>query len=311
METFQFRAMNSGIVFLAEGDPLRIADGFNEAWQFIQASESRFSRFLHDSELSELNRSAGRPFRISPELFSVIALSQQFFHQTNGLFDPSVLADLRRIGYDISMDLLRYHQISPVAEPALAGKKLSFSLVELDEARSTVLLPAGMELDLGGIAKGWIAEQAALILLGFCSACAVNAGGDMYLAGFPAGEEKWLVDLEHPLQPELTLATFKVGPGAVATSTVTKRVWKQGDELRHHLIDPRTGEPVVTDWLSVTVIAPHAYQAEVYAKSLLIAGPHEFEEILGKCGSQLTYLAVDRYGNILGTQVNLEAMHVN
>ena len=142
-----------------------------------------------------------------------------------------------------------------------------------------ILLPPGMALDLGGIAKGWIAEQAALILSDFSSACAVNAGGDMFLIGFPDGEDHWSVALEDPLQPEIHLTTLKVDPGAVATSSVTKRTWKQGEKQRHHLIDPRTGEPAVTDWLSMTVIAAHAYEAEVFAKALLIGGPKECEDI--------------------------------
>ncbi len=65
----------------------------------------------------------------------------------------------------------------------------------------------------------------------------------MFLVGLPEGEAQWPVAIEDPLQPEINLTTIKVDPGAVATSAVTKRVWKQGEKQRHHLIDPRTGEP--------------------------------------------------------------------
>lgn len=174
-----------------------------------------------------------------------------------------------------------------------------------------ILLPPGMALDLGGIAKGWIAEQAALILSEFSSACAVNAGGDMFLVGHPDGEDQWPVAIEDPLQPENDLTTLRVDPGAVATSTVTKRVWKQEEKQRHHLIDPRTGEPAVTDWLSVTVIAPHTYEAEVFAKALLIGGPQESEEIARKCGTQFSYLAVDHDRKIWGPQKSLEYINVH
>jgi len=310
METFHFRAMNTDILLAAQGTPARIAEGFEEAQQFIQASEGRFSRFSEESELSGLNRSAGRPFQASPDLFSVLALAQRFFHQTRGLFDPSILPDLRRVGYDRSMDLLRQQSAVPLFESLLAGEHPSFSEMELDETRGMILLPPGMALDLGGIAKGWIAEQTALILSEFSSACAVNAGGDMFLVGLPDGEEQWPVAIEDPLQPEITLTTLKVDPGAVATSAVTKRVWKQGKKQRHHLIDPRTGEPAVTDWLSVTVIAPHAYEAEVFAKALLIGGPQESEEIARKCGARFSYLAIDHDRKIWGPQKSLESCSV-
>jgi thiamine biosynthesis lipoprotein len=159
-----------------------------------------------------------------------------------------------------------------------------------------------MSIDLGGIAKGWIAEQAALILADFSSASAVNAGGDMFLIGLPNGEEQWSVELEDPLKPERTLMTIKVNPGAVATSSVTKRTWKQGGIARHHLIDPRTGEPAITDWLSMTVIAAHACEAEVFAKALFLGGPVECEDIARASGIQFSYLAVDRNLKIWGTQ---------
>lgn len=306
METFRFRAMNTDILLLAQGTPSRIAEGFEEAQQFIQASEGRFSRFSAQSELSELNRSAGLQFQASPDLFSVVALAQRYFHQTRGLFDPSILPDLRRAGYDRSMDLLRQQSTVPLFESLLAGERSSFSEMELDETRGTILLPPGMALDLGGIAKGWIAEQAALLLSEFSSACAVNAGGDMFMVGLPDGEDQWPVAIEDPLQPELDLATIRVDPGAVATSAVTKRVWKQGEKQRHHLIDPRTGEPALTDWLSVTAIAPHAYEAEVFAKALLIGGSLESEEIARKCSPRFSWLAVDHYRKIWGTQNSLE-----
>ena len=311
METFHFYAMNTDILLAAQGSPARLAEGFEVAQQFIEASESRFTRFSGQSELSELNRSAGKPFQASPDLFSVLALAQRFFHQTRGLFDPSILPDLRRIGYDRSMDLLRQQPAVPLFESLMAGERPSFSEMDLDEVRSMVLLPPGMTLDLGGIAKGWIAEQAAGLLSEFSSACAVNAGGDMFLVGLPDGEEQWPVAIEDPLQPELDLTIIKVDSGAVATSAVTKRVWKQGEKQRHHLIDPRTGEPAVTDWLSVTVIASHAYEAEVFAKALLIGGSQESEEIARNSGTHFSYLAVDQNREIWGKQNNLEYSYVH
>ncbi len=310
METFGFRAMNTDILLAAQGTPARVAEGFEEAQRFIQASESRFTRFSEQSELSALNRSAGSPFQASPDFFSVVALAQHFFHQTRGLFDPSILPDLQRVGYDRSMDLVRLQGAAPLFESLLAGDRPSFSQVDLDETRGMILLPPGMSLDLGGIAKGWIAEQAAIILSDFSSVCAVNAGGDMFLVGLPEGQDKWPVAIEDPLQPEIDITTIRVDPGAVATSSVAKRVWKQGERSRHHLIDPRTGEPAQTAWLSVTVVAPHAWEAEVFAKALLIGGPPESDEMVRRFGTQFSFLAVDRDRRIWGSQPTMENSYV-
>jgi thiamine biosynthesis lipoprotein len=310
MENIRLRAMNTDILMAAEGKADDLAAGFESAWLFIQAAERRFTRFSEYSELSELNRSAGKPFRASPDLFSVVALARRFFHVTRGLFDPSILPDLKRAGYNRSMDVLHQQTPAPLFESLVAGERLSFSEVDLDESDQTILLPPGMALDLGGIAKGWIAEQAAGILSRYTTACVVDAGGDMFMVGLPDGLEGWPVELEDPLQPEAVLTSLRVNPGAIATSTVTKRVWKQAGKDRHHIIDPRTGEPVSSDWISVTVIASHTYEAEVFAKALLIAGPQEAEEIVRHSGIPLTYMAIDRNKKIWGNQERLEAAYV-
>ena len=311
METFPFRAMNTDILLAGQGASDRLAEGFERTREFIQAGERRFTRFSEESELSEMNRSAGTWFKASPDLFKVMTLAWRYFHQTRGLFDPSILPDLQRVGYSLSMDLLREQGATPLFESMMAHRRRSFSEIELDEARQRIFLPDGMSIDLGGIAKGWIAEQAAGILSGFTSACVVNAGGDMFLVGLPEGETQWEVALEDPLQPDQNLSTLRVQPGAVATSAVTKRIWDQNGKPRHHLIDPRTGEPAVTDWLSVTIIAAHAYEAEVFAKALLIAGPQESETIARTSGTRFSYLAVDRYRKIWGTQESLDYIYAN
>jgi thiamine biosynthesis lipoprotein len=306
METIRLRAMNTDILLAAEGQADQLAAGFEQAQQFIRAGEKRFTRFSEDSELSALNRSAGKRFQASPDLFSVIALSRRFFHLTRGLFDPSILPDLKRAGYTVSMEVLRQQGPSPLFEALLASGHASFSEMDLEESDHTILLPPGMELDLGGIAKGWIAEQAANLLSGYATACAVDAGGDMFLVGLPDGLQQWPVALEDPLQPDAILTTLQVEPGAIATSTTTKRAWKQAGKDRHHIIDPRTGEPAISDWISVTVIAPHAYEAEVFAKALLIAGPQEAEGIVRRSGIKFTYLAVDQEKQIWGNQKSFE-----
>jgi FAD:protein FMN transferase len=303
--------MNTDILLAAEGQADRLVEGFEVAQEFIRAGEKRFTRFSEESELSALNRSAGRIFQSSPDMFAVVALAQRFFHLTRGLFDPSILPELKRAGYDRSMELVLEQGPAPLFESLLVEDHPSFSEIDLDEIQQTILLPPGMAIDLGGIAKGWIAEQAANLLSKYANACAIDAGGDMFLVGLPTGLEQWPVELEDPLQPEATLTALNVAPGAIATSTVIKRAWKQAGKDRHHIIDPRTGEPAVSDWISVTAIAPHASEAEVFAKALLIAGPHEAEQIIRNSGIPLTYLAVDQMKKIWGNTEILENLYVN
>jgi FAD:protein FMN transferase len=310
MEVETFRAMNSDIVLVAESDAARAEAGFAAARNFIEASERRFTRFSEQSELSSLNRSAGHWFQASPDFFDVMKEALFYFHKTNGLFDPSILPSLRQAGYVQSMDVIRRVGAAPQAASQLPASSSAFDAIELNEADASIRLPADMQIDLGGIAKGWIAERAARLLNQYASACAVSAGGDMFLIGYPEGQNFWEVGLEDPRDPQTDIAVLDLQEGAVATSSVVKRAWKQGDISRHHLIDPRTGEPANTSWLSVTVLAPRAAAAETFAKAFLIADEAE-TKWLGEQNSELTVLAVDKDGNLVNLVQPREGLHVS
>jgi thiamine biosynthesis lipoprotein len=297
MQTLSFRAMNTSILLAAEGQGWAKA-GLQAARLFIHASERRFSRFLPNSELSHLNRSAGEWVTVSADMLELLQLSIAFHEQTGGLFDPSILPDLKRIGYDRSLDEVHARRGDSIP----ASRVFRPALVELnfDLPRRRVRLPRGMEIDLGGLAKGWIAGKAAGLLGNFTEAGAVNAGGDMLFFGQCPDAKDWAVSLENPRDPSRTLSVLNVSSGAVATSSVAKRAWTQNGQARHHLIDPRTGESAQTDWLSVTVTAPSLLVAEVYAKVLLIAGSSRTEELLAH-RPDVEYLVVDEHENFYGS----------
>ena len=308
MQYYSFRAMNTEIDLAAEGAPRHLSAGFEQARAYIEASEQRFTRFSDSSELARLNLSTGSWFRASDELFDILQLARSFYAETRGLFNPAILTALESAGYDRSMDEIRSNRS---VQPENSGSFLvpNFSAMQLDKNSRRVFLPPGMRLDLGGIAKGWIAECAARILERYAQACAVNAGGDLFIRGLPSGSPAWHVGLEDPFHPDRNKVILNVGPGAVATSSVLKRRWKQGEQSRNHLIDPRSGQPVETDWLSVTVVASHAATAEVFAKALLIAGPAEWESALPQ-ESVSAWFAIDRNGKLWGTQNSKEFLYV-
>jgi thiamine biosynthesis lipoprotein len=308
MQYDEFRAMNSAIVLAASGnDPAQVKYGFSLVRQFISRSEQRFTRFTEVSELAALNRSAGDWFQVSPEMLQVLCEAQRLALETDGLFNPAILPALKQAGYDRSMDEIKNSPARTVQ--ILVVERQDFRQVQLDPATNKVLLPLGMQVDLGGIAKGWIAEQAAWQLAKASKACAVSAGGDMFLINLPEGETSWEIGLENPLEPEHDLAVLHVRPGAVATSSIAKRQWRHNGRPQHHLIDPRSGQPAATEWLSVTVWAETAAEAEVYAKALLIAGPQAADDLFNNQSTR-AYLAVDKQGWVLGSNNYHEVFNV-
>jgi thiamine biosynthesis lipoprotein len=297
ISSIEFRAMNTSVILAAEGDGA--IPGMYAAKMFIDDCEQRFSRFLPASEVTELNRSAGTWLQVSDELMEMLQLSMKYHKATKGIFDPSILPDLKQAGYDRSMDEIRAHGVQSLPEVSNRISRPAFDEISFEIDNSRVRLPRGLEIDLGGIAKGWIVEKAAQLLHKYVEACGVSAGGDILFIGHPSDGIDWDVSLEDPRSPTELLTELHIPAGAIATSSIMKRTWSQGEKVRHHLIDPRTGEPAKTDWLSVTVISPSVIEADVFAKAILIAGEKDFSGLVK--AKELTFIAVDSDGNLSGS----------
>ncbi len=247
----------------AAENALRLAE------RFFAKTEARLSRFRRDSELSRLNRSAGAPFDASPVLFDLVEQALNWRQQTNGIFDPAVLPALMAYGYDRSFAQMTVEESPAPFEVSRPAAPIDSSGIVLGPGRR-ITLPPGVALDLGGIAKGWTAQQA-VHQLGRWGPCMVDAGGDIACAGRPPGEP-WVVSVADPLDEARDLAVLDLDNGAIATSSRLGRQWQHGGMPAHHLIDPRTGAPALTDVVSVTVVAPRLPDAEIHAKTALILG---------------------------------------
>ncbi len=301
MKYHEFSAMNTTVLLAADGDPRKVMEGFVQVEELVRQYEGRFTRFTDTSELAALNRSAGKWFHASPEMIELITLALRYHQDTSGLYDPSILPALEQAGYNRSMDAIRAAgSVVPLVKTEVTVRS-GFHEVRVDSHTNSIRLPEGQRIDLGGIAKGWIAERAAQSLTRYARACVVDAGGDIFACGRPENGQGWTVSLEDPFDVTRDVAILNIEPGAVATSTTVKRRWSQAGQERHHLIDPRTRKPAQTSWVSVTVIADHAAKAEVVAKALLIGGPKSAESIMRRFPSA-TYIAVDRERRLWGSE---------
>lgn len=273
---YHFRAMGTEVdVWLWNTHDQRAHQALAAVERFFAQTEARLSRFRPDSELSRCNREAGQPFQASRLLFDLVASALRWRDQTGGIFDPGVLNALVAHGYDRSFSaIIEAAGDEPVgvgaANPlSLPAERVDSSGIRLGPGRQ-ILLPAGVGLDLGGIAKGWTAQEAAH-RLGMWGPCLVDAGGDIACIGAPPAEP-WVVTVADPADDELDVAVLTLNNEAVATSSRTRRRWAHAGGSAHHLIDPRTGAPAATDLLSVTVVAPRLPDAEIHAKCALILG---------------------------------------
>lgn len=269
----ELRAMGSTAVLIAGDGPLGLLDW---AASELNRLERCWSRFLADSELSELNRSAGRWFPMSDTLALAVDRSFDLHWLTGGLFDPTVHDRLVELGYDRTFREIEPSLSRPVGPGAPAP---GVSGIERDGTH--IRLPAGVRLDLGGVGKGLGADLLATGLLdrGARSAC-VSLGGDIRVAGSTPEPDGWHIPIEDPLVEGATWGTVPLANSAIVTSTTLIRRWRRGSRILHHLVDPRAGEPTMNGVTAAIVIAPEAWLAEGLAKAAVVAGPDQGRALL-------------------------------
>jgi FAD:protein FMN transferase len=270
MAATSFPAMGTEVTVLAPAGHADEAAG--RVRRLFEDWERRLSRFRPDSELTRLNAHAGRPVPVGALLYRVLDTALAAARATGGVYDPTMGRQLARLGYDRSFEQVPAR--SPRREPAGPGG--GWREVRMDPAARLVTLPPGVGVDLGGIAKG-MAVDAAVERLGQAGVgpVMVNAGGDLRVGGRPPGGDWWIVIDGRRARLRVPLAA-----GALATSGIARRRWSQGGERRHHLLDPRTGEPARTGLWSVTAVAGSCAQAEVAAKVAFVLGRDPGAEFL-------------------------------
>jgi FAD:protein FMN transferase len=265
----EFKAMGCRIFAATENQsrlsPVELEDlpGWFEGW------EQSMSRFRPESELNRINRSAGHPIKVSKPLWDVLKVAEKAERESGNLVTPAIHDQLVAAGYDRSFDSIP----GDFQGPGRMDENETFLLsdIQVESRTRTVCLPFDCHLDFGGVAKGWAAYQAARRLRSAGSTL-VNAGGDIAITGRMSDGSFWSVGVANPDNPSDNLEVLKLGRCGVATSGTDYRRWKRDGIWHHHIIDPRTGLPAITDILSATVIAPTIMEAEMNSKVAVILG---------------------------------------
>lgn len=252
-----FEALGGACEIYALDVPAKgLAEG--EAW--VHEMHDRLTRFSATSELSRFNTSAGSWADVSPLLEALLRECLRAHDLSGGLVNAAVLPALLAAGYTRTFS----EGPTPVTASVVPQALPLVLEVRTGEAR----LRQGASIDLGGIAKGWLADRLAAEL---GSNCLVNLCGDLFARGGGETGDGWPVGMAGL---EKTVLLLDMG---AATSGTQKRSW--APDL-HHLIDPRTGLPARTDVMEASVIARTAADAEIFAKTALLLGAAKAEEYL-------------------------------
>lgn len=275
-----FRSMGTLVTLIAPrgSDTGAFGHAVSTVEEIFATEEARFSRFRPESELCRVNAQAGSWVRVSAPFAALTERALRASAETDGLFDPTALRALKAAGYDRDFaevlergddedaelrEIRRgFRELMILSSTACGG----WRDVELDDDR--ILVPEGVELDFGGIAKGWTVDLAAESAQDLPWVI-VDAGGDLRTVGDtpPDGLD---VGVEDPHAFGVEVLRLRLGSGALATSSVTVRSWAAGG---HHLIDPRTSLPALTGVVQATVWGATCTDAEVWSKAGLLSGP--------------------------------------
>lgn len=245
----------------------------------------RLLSFYNDeSEIGRLNRAAGSgTVSLSAEAFALLTQAKTLAEATGGAFDPTIGPLVR------AWRTARASESVPgAAELASAVSLVNYGDIQIDAAfRSAGLRRSGQSVDLGGIAKGYIADCIAAIyhVVGIKSGF-INAGGDVATVGSRPDGSPWRIGLQHPRKERgSTFGVVPVSGQAVVTSGDYERYHEVQGVRYHHLLDARTGYPATSGLMSVTVIAERAADADALATAVFILGADAGIELIRRIGS--------------------------
>ena len=268
------------------------------AFDEMRRIESLMSRHISTSDVSRINLGAGgSPVKVERETFCIIEEAVRCAGLTKGAFDITIgpLMDVWGFG---------------TPDPAIPGPEemeqarslVGWELVELDSENITVRLPIqGMSIDLGGIAKGYAAEQGARVLKEYGIPHAlIDAGGNIVAVGSHPDGEPWRIGIRSPRGEGVD---DTIGPmlhvvnEAVATSGDYERFFIHDGKRYHHILHPETGMPVETV-SGVTVMAKDSLHADMLSTAVFVLGPDEGMEFIETLDG-VSAMIVDSEGNTL------------
>jgi len=265
-------AMGTGITVVAYGeDRFRLQAAVNAALDEAKRLDELLSNYRPASEWSLLNKSAGqRPFRASKELFDLLQACRHYTKASDGAFDISVGPLMKVWGFYKGSGRFPHR-----AEVRNALASVGFDKVQLNASDRTVSFSRnGMELDPGGIGKGYAADRMAEILKngGIHSALITAGSSSIYAIGVPPTDPRgWQVMIRHPKDPSKTLEVVYLKDESMSTSGNYEKFFRAEGKIWSHIMDPRTGYPA-QGMYSVSVITPRCIDSEAWTKPYYING---------------------------------------
>ena len=269
--TSSVEAMGTTFSVVAYGESRgKLETAVDEAFDEVRRLDSLLSNYDKESEWSRVNREAARrPVWVSSELFELLEACERYSRASGGAFDITVGPLVKVWGFYKGSGHFPHR-----AEIRNALHRTGYRHLILDRKNQTVRFGIrGMEIDPGGIGKGYAVDRMLKILKknGIHSAFISGGGSSMYALGAPPGDTGWAVKIRNPRAPGRTIKELVLKNESMSTSGSYEKFFYAGGKLYSHIFDPRTGYPA-EGVLSVSVVAPRTIDSEAWTKPFFIRG---------------------------------------
>lgn len=264
-------AMGGSFSIIAYGpDAYKLRAAAEAAGEEVRRLEQVMSNYIADSEWSQINRDGSKgPVRVSAETVDLIQACKNYHRLSGGTFDISVGPLMKVWGFYKGTGRLPHR-----AEVREALQRVGSDMIEIDaKARTVRFQKSGMEIDPGGIGKGFAVDRAAAILreYGIDTALISAARSSIMALGAPPNESGWRVQIRDPKDAAKIAQEVVLRDESMSTSGNYEKFFYAAGKLYSHIMDPRTGFPA-QGMLSVSVIAPACIDSEAWTKPIYIQG---------------------------------------
>ena len=243
----------------------------DDAFDEVDRIDRLMSHYKAESPLSRINREAGQhPVAVEPELFDFIVEAMRYQRDSDGAFDITVGPLMKAWGFFRGEGHLPSDDELGAARRHVGAAHVTLNL----ESKTITFDAAGVELDLGGIAKGYAVDQVAgLLRQRHVAAALISAGGStIYGLGAPPGDDAWDVKLQDPIDSRNTAFAIKLKDRALSVAGSSEKAFEAGGVRYSHIMDPRTGRPA-QGVLSVAVLASSGTAGDALDDAFFVLGP--------------------------------------
>jgi thiamine biosynthesis lipoprotein len=256
----------------------RLAEAADAAFVEIDRLDRQMSNYSETSELSFINHHAAREdVIVEKELFEFLKLSVEYSRATGGAFDITVGPLMKAWGF-----FDKKGRVPDATELKAVTARVGFNHLRLNERTHTIRFDCeGVELDLGGIAKGYAVDKAAEILRasGVTSAFITAGSSSICAIGAPPNRGSWRVEISDPLDRSHALEAIELNDRSVSTSGCHEKTFELGGKTYCHIMDPRIGRPI-EGLISATIVTAGGIEAEALSKALMVMGIEKAREFL-------------------------------